>query len=131
MRFMERSINSPTAGTLNASTGRFVKRDLWLPNEYADDQERRRAGRLIHLAICNRDNWFAVRDDIEREQPDWPIRIITPLSKVMGMRISGYTVSIHCNTAVLSNTEYTRFLAWLDVGVRCRIEPPTDATVEP
>ncbi len=62
----------------------WVKHHVWLP-EGTDTHID-----WPHLIVCPRKHWGLVHDEVDTEQPDYPVVLVTPGAMVMGQRIRGY-----------------------------------------
>lgn len=92
----------------------WIRTDLWVP-ALSPAQARERMPEVLkqpmHLLICSHQNWLFARRDVEDENPQWPIRLVSPGRNVDGYRFTGYTVSPHCFPFTQRDRD------WLRMGV--------------
>lgn len=93
----------------------WVKRALWLPEGM--DQETWYREENPMLIVCRHANWGLVHDEIQEENPDYPIVLTAPLSPLYGMRVRGVEVR---HTPI---SEYPQWDLWWEKAVLCRIAP--------
>lgn len=104
---------------LEASMGvgmSWIKRDLYQPertNIKTDEPL---------LVISPHRNWFLVRQEINQENPSYPVLIVVPKANIYGLRIRGYEYR-HMSWKAYSPNEYAYIMEWEELSVKCRVGP--------
>ena len=112
------------------SNGRWVSRSLWLPAgaTMEDWRSAKYTGNPLLIATESR-NLGIVRNEIEAEDPDYPVWLITVGTSAYGARVRGVEVRHIFDTTRISN----RYHAWL-VDIQCRVDQvkvnPVKAEIE-
>ena len=103
---------------MSSEHGAWVKDDLWLPQSlFSVFQQYWREDPL--LIVTSRMNWGVSKDEIALENPPYPVKLVAPLTSVMGMRVRGAEIR-----HVYPKTEMTaEFNEWWVNEVMCRIQP--------
>lgn len=99
--------------------GKWVKSDLWLPDEISLDMWHME--HHPHVIIAPHRAHGLVRAEVFAEDPDQVVMLITPGTPLYGSRISSFVV--HDSVTPEDKVDPDRWIAYMQT-VECRVAPP-------